>query len=594
MHAKYAEAFEAEARVGTMRTLLRTLLLLGNSLSLTNALVAAPPPTRAAVSPLSASSVPPPERSVVVGAGPAGLATAVMLAKRGWSNIEVFDRLPPPPAVDDDDVWSDTARFYLIGIGGRGREALQEIGAWDGPHGVEKYTAPVRGRKDWAPGAGVDGGVETIRADRPPSNVIQRDRLVSCLLAQAEELGVKVNYETDVTDIRWEGESAVLSCSPCGEACAVEEADADASRAVEVETPFVIASDGVRRTVAEAIEAEDAADAWRLPWRKFRVTKYEDKSVRVYKTVPFRPPADWRGDINYSARTAAANFDALPTQSGEYCGVLLIKPDDAITQGLPDVPAARAYFDELLPMFSPMIADEALQGILDKQPSRLPLFRFAGPRLHRGGSTTLLGDAIHSVKPYFGLGVNAAFEDVAALGAALDEQPSLERALRSYSRKRAAEARVLVALSRSFDRSGVAGLLSFILPLILDGVFHGAAPAVFAPNTLAMLQRPDLSFTHIRWRKRADRAAQLLLLGGAATAAARLVGGVVGVLARALARTAWGGAVGGALALRALPVAAAAAALALFVRQRMGSDVADVLSAQNKETPDGVKTRPGY
>lgn len=570
------------------RVRLVTLLLLANSI-ISNALVAAPRLTRAAVTPLSASSVPPPERSVVVGAGPAGLATAVMLAKRGWPNIEVFDRLPPPPSVDDDDVWSDTARFYLIGIGGRGREALQEIGVWEE---VEKYTAPVRGRKDWAPGAGVDGGVETIRADRPPSNVIQRDRLVACLLALAREHGVKVNYEMDVTDIRWVGESAVLSCSPCGEACAVEEADADASRAVEVATPFVIASDGVRRTVAEAIEAEDAADAWRLPWRKFRVTKYEDTSVRVYKTVPFRPPASWRGDINYSARTAAANFDALPTQSGEYCGVLLIKPDDAITQGLPDVPAARKYFDELLPMFSPMIADEALQGIIDKQPSRLPLFRFAGPRLHRGGSTALLGDAIHSVKPYFGLGVNAAFEDVAALGAALDEQPSLEKALKAYSRKRAAEARVLVELSRSFDRSGVAGLLSFILPLILDGIFHGAAPALFAPNTLAMLQRPDLTFTHIRWRKRADRAVQLLLLGGAATAAARLVCGALGYVARALARTAWGGAVGSAL--RALPAAAAAAALALFVRQRMGSDVADVLSAQNKETPDGVKTRPGY
>ena len=126
------------------------------------------------------SSYAPPESSVVVGAGPAGLATAIMLAKRGWQNVQVFDRLPAPPGLDDD-VWSDTARFYLIGIGGRGQRALKAIGSWDA---IEPYTALVRGRKDWAPGAGVDGGVETVRADRPPSNVIQRDRLVACLLSE--------------------------------------------------------------------------------------------------------------------------------------------------------------------------------------------------------------------------------------------------------------------------------------------------------------------------------------------------------------------------------------------------------------------------
>ena len=49
----------------------------------------------------------------------------------------------------------------------------------------------------------------------------------------------------------------------------------------------------------------------------------------------------------------------------------------------------------------------------------LTLTRYVGPALHQGGSTVLLGDAIHTVKPYFGLGVNSALEDVLALRAAL-------------------------------------------------------------------------------------------------------------------------------------------------------------------------------
>ena len=39
--------------------------------------------------------------------------------------------------------------------------------------------------------------------------------------------------------------------------------------------------------------------------------------------------------------------------------------------------------------------------------------------IYRGTSTVLLGDTIHTVKPYFGLGLNSALEDVRYLEEAL-------------------------------------------------------------------------------------------------------------------------------------------------------------------------------
>ena len=71
------------------------------------------------------------EAATIIGAGPAGLATAIMLARRGMENIHVYERLPVPAASDDASVWGDTAKFYLIGLGGRGQKALQELGAWE-------------------------------------------------------------------------------------------------------------------------------------------------------------------------------------------------------------------------------------------------------------------------------------------------------------------------------------------------------------------------------------------------------------------------------------------------------------------------------
>jgi len=291
----------------------------------------------------------------------------------------------------------------------------------------------------------------------------------------------------------------------------------------------------------------------------------------------------------------------------EYCGVLLIRPEDEATQGLKSVPAARRYFDELLPQFSPFISDAALQAVIDKEPSRLPAFRFAGPRLHRGSSTVLVGDAIHSVKPYFGLGVNSAFEDVAVLGEVLDTKPTLARALRSYSTRRAAEARVLVEMSRSFDSSGLRGFVSFIGPLILDGAF-GSIPLLqkaFAPNTLAMLQRPTISFVAIRWRKRLDRALQLAIVGAVSGLVARGAALALSSAASFLITTALPLAVARPKLSAAAAVAFSAGVFGLLqmtstpavVRlAATGGDVADVLASQTSRSAEQGQggTRRGY
>lgn len=47
---------------------------------------------------------------MVVGAGPAGLATALMLAKKGWA-VSVFERSSNPAAYDPGNLQSDRNEF---------------------------------------------------------------------------------------------------------------------------------------------------------------------------------------------------------------------------------------------------------------------------------------------------------------------------------------------------------------------------------------------------------------------------------------------------------------------------------------------------
>ena len=139
----------------------------------------------------------------------------------------------------------------------------------------------------------------------------------------------------------------------------------------------------------------------------------------MFTSTPFKVPSKWRNDLNYSARSKDGRilFDSLPADLiGNQCGVLLLKKSDELAQENCDPKKLREVFDEVLPQFSVLLDETTIDGIAKKPPSLLPSFRYATPRLHQGDRTVILGDAIHTVKPYFGLGANSALEDVQVSG----------------------------------------------------------------------------------------------------------------------------------------------------------------------------------
>jgi len=120
----------------------------------------------------------------------------------------------------------------------------------------------------------------------------------------------------------------------------------------------------------------------------------------------------------------------------------------------------------------------------------------------------LVGDSIHTVKPYFGVGLNSAFEDVITLDAALEEtRDHVPAAMVRYSALRAQDARAIVQMSQSLD----GGFLTFVLPLIIDSILNKLAPWACSPNTIAAMQNPDVKFRHVQRRKTLDRVLQVAL-----------------------------------------------------------------------------------
>ena len=181
---------------------------------------------------------------------------------------------------------------------------------------------------------------------------------------------------------------------------------------------------------------------------------------------------------------------------------------------------ARGFFRTHFPAFEPCLRDEDLARFAKKKDSKFSRFLFVEPVLHffrslerQGRSTAagvcLVGDSAHTVKPFFGSGVNSAFEDVSGLQKAIRESDGeLERALVSYSAAGAPEAKQLVELSRGFD----GGFLSIVLPIIVDSIFNRVWPAIFAPSAISLMQNDQFTYGQVRSRKRLDRIGQGVLL----------------------------------------------------------------------------------
>lgn len=95
-------------------------------------------------------------------------------------------------------------------------------------------------------------------------------------------------------------------------------------------------------------------------------------------------------------------------------------------------------------------------------------------------------------------------------------QGDREAALKAFSHERGPDARAIVKVSHTADQ----GFLFFVLPIILDSFFHKAAPWLFGPTTMRMMQKPNLRPSYVQFKKRLDRVLQVAIIGALVSALA--------------------------------------------------------------------------
>ena len=162
-----------------------------------------------------------------------------------------------------------------------------------------------------------------------------------------------------------------------------------------------------------------------------------------YSELTIPPAADGSFQMEAEALHIWPRHDfmliALPNFDGSFTVTLFMRfdPDEAGNPCYAELKSAEdviAFFEREFPDATPLIENLA-EDFLGRPPS--PLCTVRCSPYHKGEKVVLLGDAAHAVVPFYGQGMNAAFESARLLDELLAAHaPDTGAALRAYSAQR--------------------------------------------------------------------------------------------------------------------------------------------------------------
>lgn len=338
-----------------------------------------------------------PERvdAVVVGARPAGSATAIALARAG-RRVVALDRARFP---------SDTLSTHLLFAG-----AVAELGRVGALDRVLEVGAPR------LPDALMSGAGETVRAQYTPVDgidygmCVRRPGLDAALVATARAAGADVREHARVTNL----------ITRAGRVEGVRWSDGD-GRERELRAPLVVGADGRRSTVARLVGAE----------RPYRSNENGRACFFAYLEDPH---ASWRGTAA-QWREGRELGTAFPCDDGLLL-VLLMPPRERAAQFRADL---DSEWDRTVAAIPGLV--ERLEGCTRVTKVRSAVDTTSYFRRSSGRGWALPGDAGHFKDPVTAQGIRDALRYGRLLGeaaaGALDQGPrALDRALRRWERRR--------------------------------------------------------------------------------------------------------------------------------------------------------------
>jgi kynurenine 3-monooxygenase len=409
---------------------------------------------------------------ILIGSGLAGGLLAAYLGRRGY-DVDLYERRADPR---EGNIVG--GRSINLALSTRGIHALQQLGIADE---VLRHAIPMRGRMIH----GKSGVLHFSPYDRDPNKFIKsigRAALNTTVIEAAQRYAnVRVHFNHRCTDVDVESATAQLL-------------NTSTSQLLNASGDAVIGVDGAFSAVRQAMQ------------RKLGPFDYDESYLaHGYKELTIQPAADGSWQMEKEALhiwpRKSFMMIALPNPDGSFTCTLFwefkgprsfesTKTDDDV----------RRFFDEEFPDAVPLMPS-LLEDFRENPTGSLVTVRCA-PWFYKD-RVTLVGDAAHAVVPFYGQGMNAAFEDCVVLDECLAKCPNdRERAFEQYFVRRKANADALagLAVQNFIEMRDKTASKTFRAKKKLDHLLEGLFPGIYLPLYTMV------TFTRIPYATAARRA----------------------------------------------------------------------------------------
>jgi kynurenine 3-monooxygenase len=408
---------------------------------------------------------------VLIGSGLAGGLLAAYFGRRGYE-VDLYERRADPRAGNFVG-----GRSINLALSTRGIHALQQLGIADE---VMRHAIPMRGRMIHDK----SGNLHLAPYDRDPKkciNSIGRAALNTTVIEAAQRYSnVRVMFNHLCTDVDLDAPVAHLL-------------NTETNQTIAARGDAIIGVDGAFSAVRRAMQRLDRFDY------------SQSYLAHGYKELTIPPAADgvWWMEKHALHIWPRKSFMmiALPNPDASFTCTLFwefegprsfetMKTDDDV----------RRFFDEEFPDAVPLMP--TLLEDFRKNPAGSLVTVRCAPWSYQD-KVALVGDAAHAVVPFYGQGMNAAFEDCVVLDECLAEFPNdRKHAFAEYfvRRKGNADALADLAVRNFIEMRDKTVSRTFRAKKKLDHLLEGLLPGVYLPLYTMV------TFTRIPYAEAARRA----------------------------------------------------------------------------------------
>jgi len=411
---------------------------------------------------------------ILIGSGLAGGLLAAYLGRRGYE-VDLYERRADPREGN-----LVGGRSINLALSTRGIHALEQIGIADE---VLKHAIPMRGRMIHPAAAGSAPIFAPYDVDpNKHINSIGRAALNTTVIEAAQRYpNVHVKFNHRCTEVDIDSPTAQLL-------------NTSTSQPITALGDAVIGVDGAFSAVRQSMQL------------KIDNFQYDESYLaHGYKelTIPPGPNGAWQMEKNALHIWPRKSFMmiALPNPDGSFTCTLFWEFEGprsfATTKTDDDV---RRFFEEEFPDAVPLMPN-LLADFKNNPTGSLVTIRCA-PWFYKD-KVALVGDAAHAVVPFYGQGMNAAFEDCVVLDECLAGFPDdRQRAFAEYFQRRKVNADALadLALENFIEMRDKTASRAFRAKKKLDHFLEAALPGVYLPLYTMV------TFTRIPYAQAARRA----------------------------------------------------------------------------------------